>query len=84
LRLADAEFTQLGAKIIGSTQWLAPADVVHERFQVLTMRNDKVVDMQRCASRREAVRFARRHEDLDERRERTRRVPSTAEGAAGR
>jgi len=28
LPIADAEFTQLGAKIIGSTQWLAPADVV--------------------------------------------------------
>ena len=30
----------------------------HERFQVLTIRNDKIVDMQGCTSRREAEGFA--------------------------
>jgi hypothetical protein len=54
------EFTQLGDKIIGSTQWLAADGRRHERFQVLTIRNDKIVDMQGCISRREAERLARR------------------------
>jgi hypothetical protein len=55
------EFTQVGAKIIGSTQWFGADGRRHERFQVLTIRNEKIVDMQGCASRREAERFARRH-----------------------
>ena len=55
------EFTQAGEKIIGSTQWLGADGRRHERFQVLTIRNDKIVDMQGCTSRREAERFARRH-----------------------
>lgn len=55
------EFTQVGAdKIIGSTQWLGANGRRHERFQVLTVRDGKIVDMQGCASRREAERFARR------------------------
>ena len=56
------EFTQVGDdKIIGSTQWLGPDGRRHERFQVLTLRDGKIVDMQGCASRREAERFARRN-----------------------
>jgi len=55
------EFTQLGNKIIASTQWLAPDGRRHEHFQVLTIHNDKIVDMQGCNSRREAERFAHRH-----------------------
>ena len=55
-------FSQVGAdKIIGSTQWLGADGRRHERFQVLTLRDGKIVDMQGCASRREAERFARRH-----------------------
>jgi ketosteroid isomerase-like protein len=56
------EFKQVADnKIIGSTQWLGADGVRHERFQVLTLRDGKIVDMQGCASRREAERFARRH-----------------------
>jgi len=55
------EFTQVGDEIIGSTQWLGAGGRRQERFQVLTLRDGKIVDMQDCASRREAERFARRH-----------------------
>ncbi len=56
------EFTQVGDdKIIGSTQWLGANGRRHERFQVLTLRDAKIVDMQGCASRRQAERFARHH-----------------------
>ena len=56
------EFTQVGDdKIIGSTQWLGANGQRYERFQVLTLRDGKIVDVQGCASRREAERFARRH-----------------------
>ncbi|MGH7187689.1 MAG: nuclear transport factor 2 family protein [Burkholderiales bacterium] len=56
------EFTQVGDnKIIGSTQWLGADGRRHERFQVITLRDGKIVDMQGCASRREAERFAHRH-----------------------
>jgi hypothetical protein len=48
-------------KIIGSTQWRGADGRRHERFQVLTLRDGKIVDMQGCASRREAELFARRH-----------------------
>jgi hypothetical protein len=56
------EFTQIGDdKVIGSTQWLGADGRRRERFQVLTLQDGKVVDMQGCASRREAERFARRN-----------------------
>ena len=32
--------------------------IPHERYQVLTLRDGKIMDMQGCASRREAERFA--------------------------
>ncbi|MGH3025522.1 MAG: hypothetical protein ACRDLR_03665, partial [Gaiellaceae bacterium] len=55
------EFTTVGAdKIIGSTRWTAADGRRHERYQVLTLRDGKIIDMQGCASRREAERFARR------------------------
>ena len=55
------EFIQVGDdKIIGSTQWLRADGQRNERYQVLTLRDGKIVDMQGCASRREAERFARR------------------------
>jgi hypothetical protein len=54
------EFTQVGDKLIGSTAWLGADGRRHERFQVLTVRDGKIVDMQGCSSRRQAERFARR------------------------
>jgi hypothetical protein len=57
------EFTELGDdKIIGSTVWSNERGDRIERFQVITFRNGKIVDMQGCSSRREAERFARRAE----------------------
>jgi hypothetical protein len=54
------EFTQVGDDvIIGSTQWLRADGRRHERFQVLTVHDGKIVDMQGCASRRQAEQFAR-------------------------
>jgi hypothetical protein len=56
------EFTQIGDKIIGSTRWLVAGGGGRvERYQVLTVRDGKVVDMQGCNSRRQAERFARTH-----------------------
>ena len=56
------EFTQVGDdKIIGSTEWMRTDGRRTVRYQVLTFRNGKIVDMQGCSSRREAERFARKH-----------------------
>jgi hypothetical protein len=56
------EFTMVGEdKIIGSTSWTVAGGTRQERYQVLTIREGKIVDMQGCSSRREAERFARRH-----------------------
>jgi hypothetical protein len=56
------EFTQVGEdRIIGSTWWTGEDGERHERFQVLTLRDGKIADIQGCATRREAERFARRH-----------------------
>lgn len=53
------EFVQFGDKIIGSTHW--PEEGGRRgRFQVLTIRDGKIADMQGFASRRQAERFARR------------------------
>ena len=55
------EFTPVGDdKVIASTTWLGGDGKRQERFQVLTLRDGKIVDMQGCASRRAAERFARR------------------------
>jgi hypothetical protein len=52
-------FEQIGDRIIGSTTWVDDDGSTVERFQVLTIRDGKIVDMQGCASRGEAERFAR-------------------------
>jgi hypothetical protein len=55
------EFTRVGADVlICSTQWVNETGARQERFQVLTLRDGKIVDMQGCATRRQAERFARR------------------------
>ncbi len=55
------EFTQVGDdKLIGSTEWTGADGRRQVRFQVLTLQDGKIVDMQGCASRREAERFAAR------------------------
>ena len=56
------EFTQVGDdKVIGSTIWRDDEGEDIERFQVITFRDGKIIDMQGCSSRREAERFAHRH-----------------------
>ena len=55
------EFTQVGDKIIGATAWRDQDGRDVERYQVLTIRNGKIADMQGFRTRREAERFARRH-----------------------
>jgi ketosteroid isomerase-like protein len=55
------EFTQVGEdRIIGSSEWMGTDGHRQVRYQVLTLRDGKIVDMQGCSSRREAERFARR------------------------
>ena len=57
----EPEFTQVGDnKIIGSARWMGDDGRRQERYQVLTLRDGKIIDMQGCASRRKAERFARR------------------------
>jgi len=59
--LIEPEFSQIGDDtIIGSTTWLAADGRRHERYQVLTIRDGKIADVQGCTSRRQAERFARR------------------------
>jgi hypothetical protein len=59
LPTVQPEFTPVGEdKIIGSTIWLDEAG--GERYHVLTIRDGQIVDMQGCATRRQAERFARR------------------------
>ena len=45
-------------RIIGSTVWLDEDGKRIERYQVLTIRDGKIVDMQGCTSKRQAERFA--------------------------
>ena len=55
------EFTLVGDdKIIGSSEWMGTDGRRQVRYQVLTLRDGKIVDMQGCGSRREAERFAGR------------------------
>jgi hypothetical protein len=55
------EFTEVGDdKVIGSTMWRNERGDRVERYQVITFRDGKIVDMQGCSSRRDAERFARR------------------------
>ena len=48
------------SKVIGATRWTDSEGTHIERYQVLTLRDGKIVDIQGCRSRREAERFARR------------------------
>jgi hypothetical protein len=54
------EFTQVGDKIVGSTIWRDDEGRDVERYQVLTLRDGKIADMQGCRTRSEAERIARR------------------------
>jgi hypothetical protein len=55
------DFTQIGDGIvIASTVLTGDDGRRQERFQVITFRDGKIVDMQGCRSYREAERFARR------------------------
>jgi hypothetical protein len=57
----QSEFTRVRDDvIIGSAAWLGADGRRQERYQVLTLRSGKIVDMQGCATRQEAQRFARR------------------------
>lgn len=49
-------------KILVSAHWIEgpPDGARQQRFEVLTVRDDKIADMQTCASLRQAMRFARR------------------------
>ena len=54
------EFTNVrDHKVIGSTVFSNESGKHIERFQVITFRDGKIVDLQGCSSRREAERFAR-------------------------
>jgi hypothetical protein len=56
------EYRALGDDtIIGSTLWIGEDGRRLERYQVLTIRGGKIIDMQGCKSRREAERFAKRN-----------------------
>ena len=58
-RIAQPEFTRIGPdRIVGSALWLG--DEPRERYEVLTIRDGKIIDMQECRSKGEAERFARR------------------------
>jgi hypothetical protein len=51
---------QVGDKIIGSTIWRDDDGEDVERYQVLTLRDGKIADMQGCRTRSDAERIARR------------------------
>ena len=54
-------FTQIGGdKIVGSSSWPDAEGRRQERYQVLTIRDGKITDMQVCGSWRQAKRFAKR------------------------
>jgi hypothetical protein len=55
-----SEFRQVGTDtIIGSASWIGDGRR-QARFQVITLRGGKIVDMQGCKTLREAERYARR------------------------
>jgi hypothetical protein len=58
---APPEFSRVGEDtIIGAASWLDAEGRRHERFQVITIGDGRIVDVQGCASRRQADRLARR------------------------
>jgi len=55
------EFDQVGENVvIGSTPWMNAEGRLQERFQVITLRDGMIADLQGCATRREAQRQAKR------------------------
>jgi hypothetical protein len=57
----EPELIQIDAgRILGAARWIDADGRRGERYQVLTVRDGKIVDLQGCRSRREAMRFARR------------------------
>jgi hypothetical protein len=55
------EFVRVGDDtIIGSIHWRDAAGNPQQRYQVLTLRDGKIVDLQGCRTRRQAERFAAR------------------------
>ncbi len=55
------EITQVGDDtVIGSAEWMRTDGRRQVRYQVLRLRDGKIVDIQGCGSRREAERVARR------------------------
>ena len=59
--MVQPEFDLIGDdRVIASTQWIDEDGNRVERYQVITFRDGKIVDLQGCASRRDAERFARR------------------------
>ena len=55
------KFTPIGGDtIIGSSEWNDAQGRRHERYQVLTIRDGQIADMQVCGSWRQAKRFAKR------------------------
>jgi ketosteroid isomerase-like protein len=55
------EFEQIGDdRIIGSSEWMGTDGRRRVRYQVITFRDGKIVDMQGFTSRRSAKRFAGR------------------------
>jgi hypothetical protein len=59
--IAQPEFSMVGDDtVIGSTIWVDDSGERIERYQVLTIRDGKIVDLQGCETRRDAERFARR------------------------
>jgi len=58
---AEPEFTFVGDDMIMcSTSWVSDDGRSRDLHQVLTVRGGKIVDMQDCATRRQAERFAGR------------------------
>jgi hypothetical protein len=49
-----------GDRIISSSSWSDDGGRRRERFQVLTIRESRIVDIQGCHERRAAERYARR------------------------
>lgn len=55
------QFVRVGEnKVIGSSEWMGADGRRQVRYQVLTFRDGRIVDMQGCSSRRQAERVARR------------------------
>jgi len=54
------KFIHIGDKIVGSSHWQDADGNRTERYQVLTIRDGRIADMQVCGTWRQAKRFAKR------------------------